>query len=176
MALTPKKLLFLGDSLIEYFDWGRRFPDCLVYNLGISGETAGGLHARLGRIFERIESPDHVFIMTGINNLAMGDADFLDDYRDILMEISAAYPFAAIYVHSLLPVSFPYISNEDIRDMNLKLGEMASIQGVSFIDLHSRFLDEKGGPREEYLLEDGVHVSDEGYRVWSSQIEALLIG
>jgi lysophospholipase L1-like esterase len=168
------KLLFIGDSLIEYFDWEKRFPGHTVYNLGVSGETAGGLHTRLQRIFTHIGSPDKVFIMSGINNLSMGDNDFLDTYRDILRGIAAAYPSATIYVHSLLPVLFPYIANEDIRDMNAKLSEMALQQGASYIDLHATFLDEKGRPVAALLEDDGVHVSEEGYRVWSAEIEKLL--
>jgi lysophospholipase L1-like esterase len=174
MTLQRKKLLFIGDSLIEYFDWVKRFPDHEAYNLGIAGETVGGLRARLGRVFAHIASPDKVFIMTGINNLAMGDAEFSDAYRDMVRDISAAYPSAAIYVHSLLPVLFPFIANEDIRDINLRLREMAMRQGVFFIDLHARFLDERGRPRAAYLLDDGVHISDEGYRVWSAEIARLL--
>jgi lysophospholipase L1-like esterase len=37
-------------------------------------------------------------------------------------------------------------------------------------------VDGKGRPVEAYLLDDGIHVSDEGYRVWADEIEALLVG
>ena len=167
-------MLFIGDSLIEYFDWEGRFPGHTVYNLGIAGETVGGLKGRLKRIFAHIQPPDKVFIMTGINNLAMGDDSFLDDYREVVRDISSSYPAAAIYVHSLLPVLFPYIANEDIRKMNNKLREMALEQRVSFIDLHAAFLDEKGRAAAANLLDDGVHVSEKGYRVWSGEIAKLL--
>ena len=170
------RLLFIGDSLIEYFDWERRFPDHMVYNLGVAGETVGGLKIRLKRIFAHIQLPDKVFIMTGINNLAMGDDAFLDDYRDAVRDISSSYPSAAIYVHSLLPVIFPYILNADIRKMNAKLRDMAVQQGVFFVDLYTAFLDKKGRPVDEYLLDDGVHVSEKGYRIWSAETERLLRG
>jgi len=168
------RLLFIGDSLIEYFDWAGRFPGHTVYNLGIAGETVGGLRSRLKRIMAHIQPPDKVFIMTGINNLAMGDDDILDDYRAIVRAISSLYPAAAIYVQSLLPVLFPYITNEDIGKMNAKLRDMAAEQGSVFLDLHAEFLDEKGRPVPAYLLDDGVHVSDTGYRVWSAELERLL--
>lgn len=174
MIPHQKKLLFLGDSLIEFYDWRKRFSAHAVYNLGIAGETVGGLRARLARVFAQVPSPDKVFIMSGINNLAMGDSDFHAAYRDVVRDISAAYPGAEVYVHSLLPVLFPFIANEDIMTANLQLRETALRQGVFYIDLYARFLDEKGRPREAYLLDDGVHVSDEGYRVWSDEIEMLL--
>jgi len=168
------KVLFIGDSLIEYFDWAGRFPGHMVYNLGIAGETVAGLRSRLKRIVAHIQPPDKVFIMSGINNLAMGDDHFLDDYREIVRAISSSYPAAAIYVLSLLPVLFPYIANEDIGKMNAKLRDMAAQEGSVFLDLHAAFLDERGRPVPAYLLDDGVHISDKGYRVWSDALEKLL--
>jgi lysophospholipase L1-like esterase len=169
-----KRLLFIGDSLIEYFDWAGRFPDHDVYNFGIAGETVNGLYARLKRVFREVKDPDLVFIMSGINNLAMADADFIDAYRDVIRDVTAQYPSAKVSIQSLLPVLFPYISNEDIRHMNKRLEHLAADERVGYLDIHSRFLDQKGSPIEAYLMSDGVHVSDEGYRIWSGEIEKLL--
>jgi hypothetical protein len=36
-------ILFLGHSLIEFFDWQKRFPDHLAVNLGKAGESVEGL-------------------------------------------------------------------------------------------------------------------------------------
>jgi lysophospholipase L1-like esterase len=169
-----KKLLFLGDSLIEYFDWSERFPEHEVYNLGIAGETIGGLHLRLKGIFRKVKDPDKVFIMSGINSMAMGDEDIADAYRDIVQELRQAYPSAEVIVHSLLPVLFPFISNEDICHMNARLKQIAADEQVLYLDLHARFLDEKGRPVPAFLMDDGVHVSGEGYRIWSGEAEKLL--
>ena len=40
-----KRFLFIGDSLVEFFNWQERFPDKKVYNFGSAGETAEGLLA-----------------------------------------------------------------------------------------------------------------------------------
>ncbi len=66
------RLLFIGDSLIEYFDWQERFPKNSVYNMGVAGETVEGLYARLQVVYLQLDTPDAIFIMSGINNLAMG--------------------------------------------------------------------------------------------------------
>jgi len=44
--MTAKRLLFIGDSLIEFFDWQGRFSDCLVKKLGRAGETVQEILAR----------------------------------------------------------------------------------------------------------------------------------
>ena len=169
-----KRLLFLGDSLIEYFDWSERYPEHEVYNLGIAGETVDGLHVRLRTIFSKVHDPDMVFIMSGINSMAMGDEDIADTYRKVVQEIRQAYPSAKVIVQSLLPVLFLFISNDDIRHMNTRLKQLAADEKVLYLDIHSRFLDEEGRPMAAFLMDDGVHVSDEGYKVWSGETERLL--
>ncbi len=168
------RLLFIGDSLIEFYDWQARFRGNEVFNYGIAGETVEGLHARLPAILEKVASPDFVFIMTGINNMAMGDGNFIGTYRRIITRIRAVSPSSKIFVHSLLPVLFPFITNDEIRETNIKLKNMAEEENVFYSDVHSVFLDSSGSPRASFLLDDGVHLSREGYRAWSAEIEKQL--
>jgi lysophospholipase L1-like esterase len=168
------RLLFIGDSLIEFYDWERRFPGHEVFNRGIAGETVEGLFSRLFSVLDKIADPNFVFIMTGINNMAMGDKDFPETYRKIIGQIKAKSTYSKIFVQSLLPVLFPFISNDEIRDMNVVLRKITEEGKVFYSDIHAVFLDSSGAPKKSYLLDDGVHLSDEGYRAWSAEIEKLL--
>jgi len=167
-------ILFLGDSLIEYYDWQERFPEQTITNLGIAGESAGGLFSRLVKIKELFASADRIFIMTGINNVAMGDLDFFEFYKMILEKLNAFYPEARIYVHSLLPVLVDFISNDEVRGINSTLETIASDYGAEYVDLYSRFVDTGGRPIQEYLLDDGVHISRIGYDVWARVVEGII--
>ncbi len=168
------RLLFIGDSLIEYFDWALRFPGHTVYNLGIAGETVDGLSRRLDLVKHEIDAVDRVFIMSGINNLAMEDSGFIGTYRGIIRALTCRYPAALITVQSLLPVLYPFISNEDIRAVNLQLKSLAADEGVSCLNIHDLFLDDNGNPDPSCLDDDGVHLSSRGYRIWAGEIEKLL--
>jgi lysophospholipase L1-like esterase len=168
------RLLFIGDSLIEFYDWAQRFPGHEVFNYGIAGETVGGLFSRLSGVLEKVVTPDFVFIMTGINNFAMGDKDFPETYRKLIGQIKAKSPSSKIFVQSLLPVLFPFISNDEIRQMNAELRKMAEEEDIFYCDIHTVFLDSSGTPKKSYLLDDGVHLSEEGYGAWSAEIENLL--
>ncbi len=161
----------MGDSLIEYFQWQRRFPSYEVYNLGVAGETVEDLIYRLPEIVRAYPEPDCVFVMTGINNVAVEDMDFLSNYLQLLKELKQAYTSSRIYIHSLLPVKIEFIDNALIRTVNEKLRDMAEGYGVYYIDLYRLFSDEQGEPKEGLLLDDGVHLSDRGYEVWSKEIE-----
>jgi lysophospholipase L1-like esterase len=168
------RLLFIGDSLIENFDWQERFPKNVVYNMGVSGETVDGLYARIEVVYSQIEEADAVFIMSGINNIAMGDRTFLPVYRKVVRGLKEHYASSRIFVQSLLPVLFPWISNDEIRDMNRQLKIMAEEEHVIYLDIHSLFLEERAKPVKAYLMDDGVHLSEKGYSVWSGEIEKYL--
>ncbi len=168
------RLLFIGDSLIEFFDWEGRFPGDDVYNFGIAGETVEGLNRRLSEVIAKVPSPDFVFIMTGINNLAMDDRDFVKTYALVIGRLKQVWKSARIFIHSLLPVGTPFISNDEIRATNRQLRTLAERELVGYADIHPLFLDEGGNPRGSCLLDDGVHLSDEGYRLWSARIDEII--
>jgi lysophospholipase L1-like esterase len=170
------RLLFIGDSLIEFFVWEKRFTSHEVYNFGIAGETVEGLHRRLDTIIVKVSSPDFVFIMTGINNLSMDDRGFVKTYAAIIARLKTRYPAARIFLHSLLPVCYPFVPNDEIRAMNKELRALAEREAVGYVDIHPLFLDERGEPKTSCFEEDGVHLSNEGYRIWSARIEEIISG
>lgn len=167
-------ILLLGDSLIEYFDWQKRFPGHRCVNLGMAGESVGGLLARIGSTKHLCPEADLIFIMSGINNVAMEDTGFLDHYRTIIEQLQAAYPHARQYINSLLPTAVDFISNAAIMEVNTLLKALAEEAGAEFLDIYSRFTDRKGDPIREYLLDDGVHLSSAGYAAWAAALEKTI--
>lgn len=171
-----KRLVFIGDSLTEYFDWQSRFPECDVINLGISGETTEGLLGRTDRIISSIKCPDYIFIMTGINNIAMEDFDIIDTYKKIVSELSSKFKDAVIVVQSILPVNLYWIDNGVIKVLNRRLQDIAKEFNAEYLNIFSLFVDANGRPNDSYLLDDGVHLSNAGYDVWAKEVEGFLKG
>jgi len=169
-----KNILFIGDSLVEFFDWQGRFPGYTIANLGVAGETVEGLHSRIEKIISKYPSPDLVLIMTGINNVAMEDLGFFDSYRGIIKALSSAYPHTRIVLHALLPTLLPWISNERIQEVNHSLHKIAQETRTEFLNLHSGFVDPQGNPIRDYLLPDGVHLSEKGYARWAEVLARII--
>ena len=167
-------LIFLGDSLIEYYDWQGRFPGHRVANLGVAGESVEGLLSRVMKIREAAPETDIILIMSGTNNVAMDDLEFPRFYRVILEKLTALYPGAKIIAHSLPPTMVDFISNESIIKANSALKELTKISGAEFLDIYSRFVDTGGSTIKEYLLDDGIHLSSGGYRVWANALEEFI--
>ncbi|MEW6116452.1 MAG: GDSL-type esterase/lipase family protein [Nitrospirota bacterium] len=171
---TPRSLVFIGDSLTEYYDWQQRFPEHRVKNLGIAGEPAEGLLNRLNWELSRMQNPDVVFVMTGINNIAMDDYDIADTYREIVKRLSEWLKGSVIVVQSILPVLLPWIDNGVIKGINSDLKKIAEASGGVYLDVYQLFVDENGNPDASCLLDDGVHLSDRGYEVWSKAVDEFL--
>jgi lysophospholipase L1-like esterase len=67
------------------------------------------------------------------------------------------------------------ISNDEIIEVNGKLKKIAEEEeDVEYINIHTTFLDGEKRPIAAYLLDDGVHVSDEGYKAWSAVVEKIV--
>jgi len=169
-----QKLAFLGDSLTQWFGWDRRFPDYEVLNLGISGERVEELRKRIPEIYDEVRNPDFLFLMTGINNIGEGDCRFFDDYREIVRNLTTHYKSAKTVAQSILPTTLEWLDNDRIRDCNRRIREIAGEFGAEYLDVYQTFVDAQGAPNEQYLQEDGVHVSSSGYEAWSIEVEHFL--
>ncbi len=167
-------ILFIGHSLIEFFGWQERFPSHKVASLGAAGETVEGLLARVDNIVKEHHSADLIFLMTGLNNVAMDDFKFFDSYKRILEKLSAAYPGAQIFVNSLLPTLLEFIPDKWIQDVNISLVKLARDAGAVFLDVYRHFVDEEGNASKDLFLDDGVHLSNKGYAVWSKVLETII--
>ena len=167
-------LVFIGDSLTEWYDWQERFPSYRVTNLGISGETVEELLDRRDHIRERVNDPDIIFLMTGINNILSERYDITAAYREIVRNLTTWYKGAKVVVQSLLPVDMPWISNDTIKAINRHLSDLAREHDAEYLDVYSHFVDENGKPIPRLLSDDGVHLASKGYEVWAEAVEKYL--
>jgi lysophospholipase L1-like esterase len=170
-----KNLVFIGDSLTQWGDWGQQFPGYQVINLGISGETVEGLLARRERIRTQIDDPDFIFLMTGINNIANGQYDIIPPYREIVRNLTTWYKQSTVVVQSLLPVDSEWVSKDVILDINRLLEEVAREYGAEYLDVFRTFVDAKGTPKNGYLSDDGLHLANKGYDAWAREVERFIL-
>lgn len=169
-------MLFIGDSLIEFADWNSLLPGRRINNLGLAGETVEGMLARLDRAVRPQPQPDLIMTMTGTNNLAMEDYGFVGNYEQIIHQLNQWFPETPVVIAGLLPISLFWLAPDAVPRMNQQLRQMAARQQAVFLDLFPLFLDTKQHPRSSYFLEDGVHLSQAGYRAWAEALARLISG
>jgi lysophospholipase L1-like esterase len=64
----PGSIVFLGDSITDFFRVNEFFPGVYVINRGISGDTTDGVLNRLAESVYEL-SPSKIFLMIGTNDL-----------------------------------------------------------------------------------------------------------
>jgi lysophospholipase L1-like esterase len=169
-----KEIVFIGDSLTEFFDWQNRLPGFSVQNLGSAGEPVEELLERLRRL-RFFRNPDCLFLMTGINNLRRGDHEITGRYREVVDYLAAEIKDGVIALQSILP-ALRWVPPEVIIDANRAIRGMADLHGMEYLDLYSLFLNSDGTPDAELFDEDGIHLSAKGYTIWSRAVEDFLLG
>ncbi|NJL41121.1 MAG: hypothetical protein HC899_33615 [Leptolyngbyaceae cyanobacterium SM1_4_3] len=178
----PDRLTILvGDSLSLWFPSELLLSERVWLNQGISGETSTGLLRRLDLF--RTTKPETLFIMIGINDLIRGTSGetLLANHRLIMQSLKEQHPQAEIVVQSILPHGAEQavwegrsrlleIPNSYIRELNQQLEAIALEEDVYYLDLHPLFTDITGNLRPE-LSTDGLHLSPQGYLIWSSALQ-----
>ena len=168
---TDADVVFFGDSITSGGDFNAYFPGVTVCNLGLPGDTIRGMTARAGTA--AAVKPEKVFILGGINTLCDSNFDeALNDYAALLDKVCEVTD-AEIYVQGVLPVSAEqekrlFVKNTTITRFNERIAELAVERGCTYIDLPGAFMQD-GAIRPEYTTE-GIHLSEEGYRVWADII------
>ena len=174
MVLSGRRIiLFIGDSLTEWCDWQKYFPQYYVINAGLSGETAEGLFERIPNLSLN-ENPDVIFLMTGANNAAMEEYDIDGVMEKIVSSLFQRFKSAVIVVQSILPMALDRVENSDIEGLNSIIKLLAENFGAQYLDVYSRFFSENKTIHRDYLLDDGVHLSDKGYEVWAKEVVGVL--
>lgn len=172
-----KKLLLLGDSLIEFFNWQARFPAYEVTNAGVAGETVQGLLRRLRHSLPEGATPNWVCVMIGTNNLAMEDYGFMQAYGELVALLRKNYPQAAIILSSILPIQLPWLAESALTGINQQIRNLAAAQDrIYYLDLYAEFKKNLDPGSRSLFDSDGVHLSDEGYTLWSQVLQEKLSG
>lgn len=174
-------IVFLGDSLTEYWELSEAFPDYTILNRGIAGDRTDGLINRLYQIIAL--KPSKLFIEIGINDLIQGRSvsQTITNYQVILERLNAQLPETEIFVQSVLPVNnilFQLKQNrtldqKKISKFNTQLKSLVERFSLVYIDLWSHFVDSNQELESIYSF-DGVHLTGEGYLKWQKLLESYL--
>lgn len=181
-ANPPEHLsILLGDSISLWFPHDLLPLNTTWLNQGISGEGSAGLLRRLELIADT--NPDVIFVMIGINDLIrdVDDETLLANQQALIRDLKDTHPDATIVVQSILPHAgdratweskdrLVEIPNTHIQELNEQLRAIATAEDVEFLNLYPLFSDAQGNMRLD-LSSDGLHLNDDGYRVWASALQ-----
>lgn len=163
-------IVFFGDSLTYYGDFSAVFPDKVVCNLGLRGDTILGMIDRVEQV--TLLEPKVIFLMAGINDVAPFSIDlFRIHYRTLVQRLCAELKQSKLIIQTLLPVNncFPIsCDNEQIISCNQIIVSVATEYRIHLIDLHKLYI--RDGQLPQDLTKDGIHLKEEAYKKWYESI------
>lgn len=179
-AKGESRVVFLGDSITEFWALSDSFPGKPYVNRGISGQTTPQILLRFRQDVITLK-PKAVVILAGTNDIAENTGPTtLAAIEDNLMSMAdlAQKNGIRVVLSSVLPASrYPWREEiqpvEKIRALNAWMKEYAGQAGLVFLDYHSAMADEKQGLKAE-LTGDGVHPNDAGYAVMAPLAEKAI--
>ena len=170
--MTTKKqkpqgtFLFLGDFFIANYDWQKRMPFFQVYSCGVMDEKVNGLLSRLPEIESKVQKPDIILIMSGMNNVVEHDYTFVNQLRRIVIRLTNGFPETEIIVNGLPLARIPVVVDNAIHHLNFNIKAMAVQMGSCYRD-NFDIMAEKG---ESIFKQDGINLTSKAYDRWARSI------
>ena len=157
---------FLGDSLTDGYNVETYYPQYLVSNRGISGETTIGLESRLQISIYDLK-PKVAVMLIGANNM---DTMF-DNYEEILKGFKENLPNTKIILLSLTSMSGEWGKKNQLAAYNnVKIKMFAEKYSFAYVDLYSALLNLESGEIFSEYTTDGGHLTNLGYEVLTKEI------
>lgn len=161
---------FLGDSLTDGYDLSHYYPQFLVVNRGIGGDTTFDLENRL-QVSVYDLKPKVAVMLIGANNLDT----MMDNYERILQGLQENLPDTQIVLLSLTNMGQEWGKGNQLAAYNnTRIKKLAETYGFPFVDLYTPLMDVTTGQiRPEYTT-DGGHLTAQGYEVLTAAITPVL--
>ena len=161
---------FLGDSLTDGYNLKLYYPDYVVSNRGIGGETTHGLEERL-KVSAYDLKPKVVVMLIGGNNLNT----MFENYEDILIGLKDNLPNTKVILLSLTAMGKDWGHKNEIACLNnVKIKLLAEKYDYTFLDLFTPLFDINIGEVYSDYTTDGAHFTSKGYEVVTSIVKPVI--
>ncbi len=188
-ALTAPKagesrVVFVGDSITDYWKLADYFPGKPYFNRGIDGQTTPQMLVRFRQDVIDLH-PAVLVVLAGTNDVAgvtghVRNEDIEANYAS-MAELARLHHIHVVFA-SLLPVnnytedakeSFALRPRERILSLNAWLKNYCAKNGLVYLDYFSAMVDDKGMLKRD-LSDEGLHPNAAGYKIMAPLAEQAI--
>ena len=169
-------ILFLGSSSIRGWDLEKWFPDMDALNRGYGGSYISDSIFYADQIVLPYQ-PRAVVFYAGDNDLAAGKnpEQVFNDYKEMAAIIGRNLPETDFIFVAIKPSIARFNLIENIRLVNGWIEEYCEGNPhFLYLDIDTPMIGPDGKPRPELFKEDGLHMNDAGYKIWSDLLRPML--
>jgi lysophospholipase L1-like esterase len=177
--MPPPKggVMFLGSSSIRGWDTTKWFPDLQVVNRGFGGSQICDSTHYADRLVN-IHQPRIVVFYAGDNDIAGGKSpeQVRDDFHEFVEKVRGPQPELPIVFISIKPSIARWKLADKIKEANRLIQEdIEELGNIEYLDVWPAMLNDQGEPREEIFGEDGLHLNQDGYKIWTELVMPLVV-
>ena len=163
------RVVFLGDSITEFWNISIFFKDKPYLNRGISGQTTPQILLRFRQDVIAL-NPQIVVILAGTNDIAENTGpislEAIEDNLKSMVDLASKNGVRPILASVLPAAAFPWRPEirpvEKILALNQWMKEYAAREDIGFVDYYSAMVNDQHGLKPG-LSGDGVHPNEAGY-------------
>lgn len=181
--ITSRDIVFLGDSHIENGgNWNKKLHSKRIINRGIIGDNTQGVLNRLTPIVQG--KPKQIFLSVGVNDISQGLNNYtlLENIEKIIQKILEVSPHTKVTLQTLMPFNEKKSwyrllkgKSETIQEFNTFLKELASKYQLDIVDAYDYFIINGTNQLRPELTNDGLHLTEEGYKIWSELLNRYIL-
>jgi lysophospholipase L1-like esterase len=183
-AAGESRVVFLGDSITDYWKLPDYFPGKPYINRGIDGQTTPQMLLRFRQDVIDLH-PKVLVVLAGTNDIAgvtgrTSNEDIEANYAS-MAELAGAHRIRVVFA-SILPVhnythdaeeSFALRPRDRILALNKWLKDYCAKNRFVYLDYFSALVDERGMLKRA-LADDGLHPTDAGYKIMAPLAEKAI--
>ena len=187
LAAAPpgeNRVVFIGDSITDYWKLADYFPGKPYINRGIDGQSTPEMLVRFRQDVIDLH-PKVLIVLAGTNDVAgvtgrTRNEDIEANYAS-MADLARAHGIRVVFA-SVLPVhnythdaeeSFALRPRERILALNRWLKDYCAKNGFVYLDYFSSVVDERGMLKRA-LSDDGLHPTDAGYKIMAPLAEKAI--
>jgi len=183
-AAGENRIVFIGDSITDYWKLPDYFPGKPYINRGIDGQTTPEMLVRFRQDVIDLH-PKVLVVLAGTNDIAgvtgrTPNEDIEANYAS-MAELARAHGIRIVFA-SVLPVnnythdseeSFALRPRDRILALNKWLKDYCAKNGFVYLDYYSALVDERGMLKRA-LSDDGLHPTNAGYKIMAPLAEKAI--
>jgi lysophospholipase L1-like esterase len=170
-------IVFVGSSTIRLWDVATHFPDLKIINRGFGGSDLADSVRYVDRLVLKHE-PRLVVVYAGDNDIGGGrlSEQVAVDFERFVRAVHAKLPQTRILYLAIKPSILRWLQYDRMRAANEAIRAICERDDrLGYLDFGGAMLGWDEKPRKELFVEDGLHLSAQGYQLWTTMIRPFLI-
>ncbi len=170
-------ILFTGSSSIKFWkDPVKDFKNSQILNRGFGGSQIIDLIENFDQVILKYH-PKKIVIYSGDNDVEVGKSAevVFGDFCTLYGMIKAKLPDTKIYYIAIKPSLSRWSKVLEMKKTNTMINEYLNTKSNgTFIDIFSQMIGPEGKPCKKWFIEDGLHMTKEGYQLWTKILSPYL--